>query len=88
MEHPHGVQPALGLFEGSADAARSMRSAGLGALALLPDECILAVLENLPARDLARLATGSRFLWAFCQHDELWKGLCLEVNRNPLDQRT
>lgn len=78
MEHPHGVQPALGLFEDDGEG-RSVRAAGLGLLAPLPDEALLAVLEQLPARDLARLACTSRFLWAFCQHDELWKAFCLEV---------
>lgn len=77
MEHPHGVQPALGLFEDDGEG-RSVRAAGLGLLAPLPDEALLAVLEQLPARDLARLACTSRFLWAFCQHDELWKAFCLE----------
>lgn len=76
MEHPHGVQPALGLFEDEGE--RGARAAGLGLLAPLPDEALMAILEQLPARDLARLACASRFLWAFCQHDELWKAFCLE----------
>ena len=54
-------------------------SACLGRLAALPDEALLNVLENLPAADLARLATSSKVLWVFCQHEELWKALCLEV---------
>lgn len=79
MEHPYGVQPALGVFDEGSDEARSVRSRGLGALAVLPDEAILGVLGELAAADLARLATVSRFLYVFCNHDELWKGLCLEV---------
>ena len=79
MEHPHGVQPNLGLFDEGGAAGLSVRSAGLGRLAALPDEALLNVLENLPAADLARLATSSKVLWVFCQHEELWKALCLEV---------
>ena len=79
MEHPHGVQPVLGLFDGGSDDALSVRSAGLGRLAALPDEALMNILEQLSAADLARLATVSKVLWVFCNHDELWKGLCLEV---------
>ncbi|PSC67070.1 F-box protein [Micractinium conductrix] len=78
MEHPHGVQPALGVFGDGGDAAAALRSAGLGALACLPDEALLNILETLGPRDLAHLACASRACWVFCQHDELWKGLCLE----------
>jgi hypothetical protein len=81
MEHPHGVQPVLGLFDGGSEGSRSVRSIGLGALAALPDECLLNILDNLAAADLARLAATSRFLYVFCQLDELWKALCLEVRR-------
>lgn len=84
MEHPHGVQPALGVFGDGGDAAAALRSAGLGALACLPDEALLNILETLGPRDLAHLACASRACWVFCQHDELWKGLCLEVRRGPL----
>jgi hypothetical protein len=81
MEHPHGVQPNLGLFDEGGAATPSVRSAGLGRLAALPDEALLNVLENLSAADLARLATASKVLWVFCQHEELWKALSLEVGR-------
>lgn len=43
MEHPLGVEPQMGLFEGGADAAAAMRTRGLGALACLPDEVRLWV---------------------------------------------
>lgn len=80
MEHPLGVQPLMGLFEGGADASARLRSAGLGRLAALPDEALLSVLHELSPADLARLATCSRALWAFASHDELWKGHCLEAS--------
>jgi hypothetical protein len=79
MDHPYGVQPALGLFAVGSDESRSVRSTGLGSLAVLPDEAVLGILESLPAADLARLSVVSRFLHVFCHHDDLWKGLCLEV---------
>ncbi|KAI3433776.1 hypothetical protein D9Q98_003581 [Chlorella vulgaris] len=78
MDHPYGVQPALGLFAVGSDESRSVRSTGLGSLAVLPDEAVLGILESLPAADLARLSVVSRFLHVFCHHDDLWKGLCLE----------
>lgn len=81
MEHPHGVQPQMGLFGDGGDAAASARARGLGALGALPDEVVMAVLHELRPTDLARLATLSRHLWAFCNHDELWKGFCLDVRR-------
>lgn len=86
MEHPYGVQPALGVFGDGSDEARSVRSRGLGTLAALPDEAILGMLGELPAADLARLATVSRFFYVFCNHDELWKGLCLEVRGGAKQQ--
>lgn len=84
MEHPLGVQPQVGLFGGDADAAAELRRRGLGALAALPDEALLGVLHELAPADLARLATVSRVLWAFANHDELWKGFCLEVGEGGL----
>lgn len=68
----------MGLFEGGADAAAAMRTRGLGALACLPDEALLNILHELAPADLARLACVSRALWAFANHDELWKGFCLD----------
>ena len=81
MQHPHGVLPNLGLLDADANAdAGSVRGRGLGALRSLPDEALMRCLELLPAADLARLSAASRFLWVFCNHDELWKGLCLQVS--------
>ena len=60
---------------------KDCRSAGLGDLATLSDECILAILQQLPGVDLARLSTVSRALYCFAQHNELWKALVLEVRR-------
>lgn len=80
MAHPYGVLPldALALAGG----ANTVRDAGFGRLARLSDEAIMNILGNLPARDLARLGTCSKALYAFANFDDLWKGLLLEV-RGP-----
>ena len=52
---------------------------GLGALSALSDELLLAVLYQLPARSLTRLALASRAAYAYGHHAELWKALLLEV---------
>ena len=80
MAHPHGIEPEVGVLGGGGDDTTRLRQRGLGALAAMPDEVLLSVLHELSPRDLARLATCSRVLWAFANHDELWKGFCLDVS--------
>ena len=53
--------------------------AGLGDLAALSDELLLAVLGQLPAQALLRCAAASRPLYCFCYHEELWRALTLDV---------
>ena len=78
MEHPTGVQPtSLMALHGGDDRVRQR---GLGLLASLPDECVLGVVQLLPARALGVLSAVSQALYAFAQHDEIWKGLVLEVS--------
>jgi hypothetical protein len=87
--HPFGVQPLGNCFAscgaaGVAEAVRRgasgdpVRSAGLGDLAALPDELLLALLGALEPRDLAALCCVSRAARAFAAHDELWRFATLE----------
>ena len=55
--------------------------AGLGALAKLSDELLLAVLGHLPAQSLLQAAAASKALYCFCSHEDLWRALALQVTR-------
>ena len=86
--HPFGVQPLGNCYAscGAAGVAEAVkrgasgdpvRTAGLGALAALPDELLLALLAALPPRELAALCCVSRGTRAFAAHDELWRAATL-----------
>lgn len=78
MSHPYGVLPldALPLTGG----VNSARDAGFGkSLGKLSDEAIMNVFSHLSARDLCRLSSVSKAFYVFCNADELFKGLLLEV---------
>jgi len=76
--HPLGVQPAGNeLLARLAGGDVGARARGLGALAALDDELLLAVLEFLPARALARAGGASRALYAFAAHEDTWRALVL-----------
>ena len=78
--HPLGVLP-LGnsLFDGPAGLpAQRRKLLGAGALAALPDELLVAVLECLGFADLCRCATVSGTLYVFSQLEDLWRERCLE----------
>ncbi len=62
-------------------ATTSCRGTGLGALARLSDELLLAVLGLLDAHGLTIASVASRAMLAFCTHEELWKALTLEAVR-------
>lgn len=59
----------------------ALHATGLGVLSALSDELMLAVLELLPAPDLARLGLASKALYCFAHTADLWKGLVLQVCR-------
>ena len=60
--------------------------AGLGSLGKLEDSLLLVVLGNLPAESLGRLATVSRSLYCFANHEDLWRHMTLQVQEEPSDQ--
>jgi len=72
--HPLGVQPLGNRYLSAVPCARED---GLGHLALLPDEQLLALLERLSGRELAALSAASRTLYAWCTQEELWRAACL-----------
>lgn len=72
--HPIGVKPLGNRYLALGPSARL----SLGSVDQLPDEMILQILEYLDASSLMNLGSTCRFLYAFCQLDELWKALFLE----------
>jgi hypothetical protein len=88
--HPLGVRPlgncaaacgAAGLAAALAAGASpdAVRAGGLGALAALSDELLLALLAALPPAALAALATASRACWAFAADESLWRAATLSA---------
>ncbi|KAI2467736.1 Clavaminate synthase-like protein [Annulohypoxylon bovei var. microspora] len=78
--HPMGVKPLGNQYFVSGPTARQ----SLGPLGRLPDEMILQILEYLDTSSLENIGLTCRFLYAFCQLDELWKILFLETSFQPL----
>ncbi|KAI1455703.1 Clavaminate synthase-like protein [Annulohypoxylon moriforme] len=78
--HPMGVKPLGNQYFVSGPTARR----SLGSLGQLPDEMILQILEYLDTSSLKTFGFTCRFLYAFCQLDDLWKALFLETSLQPL----
>ncbi|KAJ7971364.1 F-box protein [Quillaja saponaria] len=74
--HTHGVQPLGNLYlnPGSINS----RNTGLGNLHTLTDELVLEVLGLLDGNHLGVLATVSKSLYVFTNHEPLWRNLVLE----------
>ncbi|KAL7629317.1 hypothetical protein AAE478_000837 [Parahypoxylon ruwenzoriense] len=72
--HPMGIKPLGNQYFASGPTARQ----SLGSLGRLPDEMILQILEYLDTHSLRVTGFTCRFLYAFCQLDELWKALFLD----------
>ena len=66
--HPLGVRPA-----GNAYTSRTNLKASTGLFSYLPDELLVALLEQLEPCDLVRLGSTCKALFAFSRHEELWK---------------
>ncbi|KAI0136524.1 hypothetical protein BJ170DRAFT_677395 [Xylariales sp. AK1849] len=78
--HPLGVKPLGNQYFASGPPARQ----ALGVIGLLPDELIAQLLEFLQEESLRRLGSTCQFLHAFCQLDDLWKTIFLEIqNAKP-----
>ena len=67
--HPQGVKPLGNLYS----ASKPNLKTHAGSFALLPDELIVAVFEELDARQTLDLGATCKALYAFATHDELWK---------------
>ncbi|KAI1143455.1 Clavaminate synthase-like protein [Hypoxylon sp. FL0543] len=77
--HPMGIKPLGNQYLVSGPTARQ----SLGLFGQLPDEVILQILEYLDIPSLKNLGFTCRFLYAFCQLDELWKALFIESSLQP-----
>lgn len=64
----------------AATVVNAQQYAGLGLLHVLSDELLIEILHQLTARDLAKLAVCSRACYAYCQHEDIWKALLLQVS--------
>ena len=71
--HPLRVKPLGNQYLTDVPNARC----SIGLWAVLPDEVLMIVLEQFGQRELLRLGSTCRFLYAFCHSEELWKALFL-----------
>lgn len=71
--HPLGVKPLGNEYLSDEPSARRH----IGALQMIPDEMLMLVVEHLDRVSLQRLASTCKFLYAFCESEELWKQLFL-----------
>ncbi|GAB9473909.1 F-box protein [Globisporangium polare] len=78
LEHPYGVKPVGNFYEDMDKGIKDCRAPGLGKLAFLSDQQVMALLNYLPATDLSKLGECSRACYVFSSHDELWRTLVLE----------
>lgn len=69
--HPLRVKPLGNRFLADGPDAR----ASAGSWALLPDEVLMLVLEQLDEATLVALGAACKLLYAFTRVDELWKSL-------------
>lgn len=51
-------------------------------MSALSDAVLLELMAMLTAKELAMLATTSKFLYAFTSYEDLWKAVVLEVAAN------
>ncbi|KAM4054848.1 cupin-like domain-containing protein [Hirsutella rhossiliensis] len=75
--HPLRVKPLGNRYLSDGPNAR----ASVGAWSALPDEMLMLVLELFDPRELLRLGSTCKFLYAFCHLDELWKAVFLRLPR-------
>ncbi|GJN41043.1 hypothetical protein PR202_gn00367 [Eleusine coracana subsp. coracana] len=67
-------------------AGNGRREAALGALAVLPDEVLCAVVDLLPPADIGRLACASSVMYILCNEEPLWMSKCLSIG-GPLEYK-
>lgn len=72
--HPLGLKPLGNRFLADGPDAK----ASTGTWALLPDEVLMVVLEQLDETTLVTLGACCKFLYAFTRADELWKALFIK----------
>ncbi|PUZ40838.1 hypothetical protein GQ55_9G454900 [Panicum hallii var. hallii] len=67
-------------------AGDGRREGALGALAVLPDEVLCAVVDLLPPADIGRLACVSSVMYILCNEEPLWMSKCLSIG-GPLEYK-
>ncbi|OLN88488.1 F-box protein [Colletotrichum chlorophyti] len=72
--HPLGVKPLGNQYLSDRPNARQH----IGVFKILPDEALMVLLEYLDQKLLRSLGYTSKFLYACCRSDDLWKSLFLE----------
>ncbi|KAF6842355.1 F-box and domain-containing protein [Colletotrichum musicola] len=72
--HPLEVKPLGNQYLSDRPNARKH----IGVFKILPDEALMILLEYLDQRSLRYLGYASKFLYAFCHSDDLWKTIFLE----------
>ncbi|ODV92068.1 hypothetical protein CANCADRAFT_17313, partial [Tortispora caseinolytica NRRL Y-17796] len=73
--HYLGVLPEGNLLlSGSANP----RSDSLGTLSILDDETILSIIQRLDCQDILQLQQTSKYMYALCDMNEVWKQLLIE----------
>lgn len=71
--HPLGVKPS-----GNQYTATSNARLRIGQVQILPDEILAILLEYLDSQELRLLGSTSKFLYAFCRSEDMWKALFIE----------
>lgn len=81
--HPLNVKPSGNLIlqtSSESDDTSKLRSAQLGSLAILPDDLVMDLLGYVASpRDLHQLSLTSRFMYAFCYDEDMWKKLYVSL---------
>ncbi|RFU32005.1 hypothetical protein B7463_g4302, partial [Scytalidium lignicola] len=77
--HPLGIKPSGNLYTATSNARSS-----IGVFQKFPDEILVILLEYFDANSLCLLGSTSKFLYAFCRIDDLWKQIFIASPQSKL----
>ncbi|KAK6116151.1 hypothetical protein DH2020_008420 [Rehmannia glutinosa] len=66
---------------------KDRRTDALGALRVLPDEILYAILTRLTPSDVGRLSCVSSVMYILCNEEPLWMSLCLSIVNRQLEYK-